>query len=118
MINNLIMFEDKSLDPAGMGGVQGHGGLGSKEYDLMTIDKLLVGKIVRVYWSQAGHKLNADDAWITSICIKGKLEHKGNWFRVLVENDTYCYFDFDDILTVGVRKERPHSISLKSESNQ
>ena len=118
MINNLIMLEDKSLDPAKIGGVQGHGGTGSKEYDLFLIEKFLVGKTIRVYWSEAGHQLNSDKGWITSMSIKGKLEHKGNWFRVLVENDIYTYFGFDDILTVAVRKEKLHCISLRSKNNQ
>ena len=43
------MFEDKSLDPAKIGGVQGHGGTGSKEYDLFLIEKFLVGKTIRDY---------------------------------------------------------------------
>ena len=38
MLNeNMIMFEDKSLDPAGKGGVQMNGGPGSKEYQKSII---------------------------------------------------------------------------------
>ena len=32
MINTLIVYEDKTQDPINKGGVQGHGGVGSKEY--------------------------------------------------------------------------------------
>ena len=113
----LIAFEDKNDCPIHKGGIQIYS---SKEHNLSLIKKFLVGKIIKVYWSQAGHQLNADSAWITSICIKGKLEHKGNWFRVLVENDTYTYFGYEDILTVAVRDKtvkKPHSISLISKKN-
>lgn len=118
MVNNLIVFEDKSLDPANIGGIQGHGGKGSKQYDEHIIKKLLVGETVRVYWSSEGHKLNSDFGWITSICIIGKLECGGSWYRVLQNDDTYTYFGFEDILTCAVRKSKPHSISLRSHNNQ
>ena len=113
----LIAFEDKNDCPIHKSGIQIHS---SKEHNLSLIKKFLVGKIIKVYWSQAGHQLNADSAWITSICIKGKLEHKGNWFRVLVENDTYTYFGYEDILTVAIRDKavkKPHSIALISKKN-
>ena len=113
----LIAFEDKTDCPIHKGGIQVHS---SKEYNLSLIEQYLVGKIIKVYWSQAGHQLNDDKAWITSICIKGKLEHKGKVFRVLVENDTYTYFGYEDILTVAVRDKavkKPHSISLISKKN-
>ena len=116
-MNNLIVFEDKSLDPAKIGGIQGHGGYGSKEYDLHLIRTLLAGKTVRVYWSTEGHKLSSDFGWITSLCIKGKLEDMKSFFRVLIDDDNYCYFDFEDILTVAIRKEKTHTISLRSNKN-
>jgi hypothetical protein len=118
MLNNMIVFEDKSLDPAKLGGIQSHNGVGSEYYTLDIINKLLVGKTIRVYWSEQGNTLSSDNGWITSMCIKGKLENKSNkCFRVLVNDDTYTYFGFSDILTVCVRKDRPNSISLKSKSN-
>jgi len=123
MINKLIVFEDKTLDPLNKGGVQGHGGVGSKEYQEYIIDQHLVGKVVRVYWSIEGHTLNNNDGsntYIPSICVKGKLEHKGVWYRVLIEDDTYCYFDFEHILIVSIRSkksDRPNSIALKSKKN-
>ena len=116
-MNKLIVFEDKSLDPAKIGGIQGHGGYGSKEYDLHLIRTLLAGKIVRVYWSTEGHQLSSNFGWVTSLCIKGKLEDMKSFFRVLIDDDNYCYFDFDDILTVAIRKEKTHSISLRSNKN-
>ena len=118
MLNDpMLIYEDKSLDPAKKGGVQMHGGPGSKEYQKSVIDAHCVGKEIRVYWSQAGHQLNGGDHWITSICIKGELENMENFYRVLVENDTYCYFGFEDILSVNLRKDRPHSMSIKSKNN-
>jgi len=121
MINDsMILFEDKKMDPAGKGGVQFHGGPGSKEYQKSIISNYLVGKTIRVYWSVEGHTLNRNDVFIPSICIKGKLENIRNWYRVLIENDTYCYFDFEHILSVAVRSKdskRPNSISLKSNKN-
>jgi len=121
MLNeNMIMFEDKSLDPAGRGGMQMHGGPGSKEYQKSIIDNFLVGNTIRVYWSVEGHTLSSDDSFIPSICIKGKLENIKNWYRVLVENDTYAYFDFERILSVAIRSKdsgRFHSISLRSDKN-
>jgi len=117
MINTLIVYEDKTQDPINKGGIQGHS---SKEYQQEIIKKQLVGKVVRVYWSVEGHNLNRDDGFIPSMCIKGKLEQKGVWYRVLIEDDTYCYFDFEHILTVAIRSkksDRPNSISLKSKKN-
>ena len=121
MLNNLmILFEDKKMDPAKKGGVQFHCGHGSKEYQKSIINNYLVGKTIRVYWSMEGHTLSNDHGFIPSICIKGKLENIKNWYRVLIENDTYCYFDFERILSVSVRSKdskRPNSISLKSNKN-
>ena len=120
MLNATIVYEDKNQDPAKMGGIQIHGGHGSKEYQKDIIKNNLVGRIVRVYWSVEGHTLNSDDGFIPSMCIKGKLEHIGNWYRVLIEDDTYCYFDYEHILTVGIRSkasDRPNSIALKSNKN-
>ena len=38
MINDsMILFEDKKMDPSGKGGVQFHGGPGSKEYQKSII---------------------------------------------------------------------------------
>ena len=121
MINDsMIVFEDKKMDPAGKGGIQFHGGPGSKEYQKSIISNYLVGKTIRVYWSMEGHTLSNDHGFIPSICIKGKLENIKNWYRVLIEDDTYCYFDFERILSVAVRSkdsEKPNSISLKSNKN-
>ena len=121
MVNDtMILFEDKKMDPAKKGGVQWHGGPGSKEYQKDIINNFLVGNIVRVYWSMEGHTLSNDHGFIPSICIKGKLENIKNWYRVLIENDTYCYFDFERILSVAIRAKdsgRFNSISLKSNKN-
>ena len=95
------------------------------DLDLKSIKKVLsaiflVGKTIRVYWSMEGHTLSNDHGFIPSICIKGKLENIKNWYRVLIENDTYCYFDFERVLSVAVRSKdskRPNSISLKSNKN-
>ena len=114
----LIIFEDKSMNPLPLKGSVI--GANSIDVNMAILDKFFVGKTIRVYWSQAGHQLNADDSWITSMCIKGKLEHKGLWFRVLVNDDTYTYFGLDDILTVAIRSKeskRPHSIALISKDN-
>jgi len=117
MSTPLIAFEDKKMNPLGMGNMNITNLPGHNEE---MINRFLVGKTIRVYWSQAGHQLNADDSWITSMCIIGKLEHKGSWFRVLVNDDTYTYFGLDDILMVAVRSKeskRPHSIALISKDN-
>jgi hypothetical protein len=51
------------------------------------------------------------------MCIKGTLEHKGKWFRVLIEDEIYCYFNYEDILTIGIRTKKTNSIALKSNKN-
>jgi len=114
MNDPIIMFEDKKLNPFHKGNlIQTNVKLANEE----IINKYLVNNIVRVYWSSAGHTLNKEDHFITSMCIKGKLEHKGTWFRILIEDDNYCYFDYEDILTIGIRDTKTHSISLKSVKN-
>ena len=115
----LVAFEDKKMNPLPVKGNMQM--LSNIDVYKNLLDKFFVGKEVRVYWSQAGHQLNADGHFITSICLKGKLEHHGNWYRVLIENDTYTYFAFEDILTMAVRSKdskRPNSISLISKNNQ
>ena len=115
----LVAFEDKKMNPLPVKGNMQM--LSNIDVYKNLLDKFFVGKEVRVYWSQAGHQLNPDGHFITSICLKGKLEHKGNWYRVLIENDTYTYFAFEDILTMAVRSKdskRPNSISLISKNNQ
>jgi len=114
MSNPTILFEDKKLNPIGLGNVIT---TNLKEYNLDVINNYLVGKEIRVYWSSAGHKLNDDNSYITSMCIKGTLEHKGNWFRVLIEDEIYCYFNYEDILTIGIRTKKTNSISLKTNKN-
>ena len=118
MNNPLIAFEDKSMNPLPLKGDLQMSNM--IDVNKSLIDKFFVGKEIRVYWSQAGHQLNADEHFVTSICIKGILEHKGNWYRVLVENDTYTYFYYNDILTMAVRSKeskRPNSIALASSKN-
>tara|TARA_R100001440_G_scaffold28066_4_gene45633 strand:- start:295 stop:654 length:360 start_codon:yes stop_codon:yes gene_type:complete len=114
----LVAFEDKKMNPLPLKGSVI--GANSIDVNLALIDKFFVGKEVRVYWSSVGHQLNADGHFVTSICIRGKLEHQGEWYRVLVNNDTYCYFAFEDILTMMVRSKeskRPNSIALISPKN-
>jgi hypothetical protein len=114
MNDPIIMFEDKKLNPFLKGNlIQTNVKLANEE----IINKYLINKVVRVYWSSAGHKLNYDNAYITSMCIKGTLEHKGNLFRVLIEDEIYCYFNYEDILTIGIRTKKTNSIALKSNKN-
>ena len=114
----LIIFEDKSMNPLPLKGSVI--GANSIDVNMAILDKFFVGKTIRVYWSQAGHQLSADGSWITSMCIKGKLEQKGHWYRVLVDNETYTYFDLIDILSICVRSKNSkvlNSISLVSKNN-
>ena len=114
----LISFENKNLDPRKMGGSQIHS---LDLYNQDLIKKLLEGKTICVYWSEGGHQRNANDddcRHPTSVCIKGKLEIKDNvHYRVLYNDDIYSYFNFSDILTVGIREKKDCTISLKSRIN-
>ena len=117
----VLAWEDKSMNPLPLEGNMQM--TNSDEYNTGILDKYFVGKIVKVYWSSLGHKLNANDqgSFVTSMCIKGKLEHIGHWFRVLVENSTYAYFGYKDVLTMLIRSKesnRPNSISLRSKDNE
>ena len=118
MSDPLIAFEDKNMNPLPL---KGHMQMTNMvDVNKAIIDQFFVGKIIRVYWSSVGHQLNADGHYVTSLCVKGELEERGNWYRVLVDDDTYTYFDYMDILTMAVRSKeskRPNSISLKSSKN-
>ena len=68
MNNPLIAFEDKSMNPLPLKGDLQMSNM--IDVNKSLIDKFFVGKEIRVYWSQAGHQLNDDEDFVTSICIR------------------------------------------------
>ena len=57
-----------------------------------------VGKIITVAITSAGHVRND---FVSQISIEGKLESKGTQFRILRDNNTFCYFDGDDVVMIN-----------------
>ena len=58
----------------------------------------LVGKRIVVAITSGGH-VRSD--FISQISIEGKLESSGTQFRVLRDNNTFCYFDGGDVVLIN-----------------
>ena len=69
----------------------------NKENMLVELSELVDKKVVVAITS--GGIVRRD--FVSQISIEGKLEQSGTQFRVLRDNNTFCYFDGGDVVLIN-----------------